>query len=67
MFSSELICLLFFINYAYKCTFFVNARPRIGRDRLLRVETSENWVDIRISTRKTDKFVLLVLVLILMS
>ena len=67
MFSSELICLLFFINYAYKCTFFFFSWPRIGRDRLLRVETSENWVDIRISTRKTDKFVLLVLVLILMS
>ena len=28
---------------------------------------SENWVDINISTKKTDKFVLLVLVLMLMS
>ena len=39
----------------------------MGNSKIENVETSENWVDISISTRKTDKFVLLVLMLMLKS
>ena len=42
-------------------------RKRQAQNWSAHVETSENWVDIRISTRKTDKFVLLVLMLMLKS